>query len=187
MKVNEIRHRDAYQRDYDSSVSGMGKRQSQAYHDDGGANDESPELDPSEWYIVKDGKMFKVTVYPNQVQSAMEKGFSPSREEARARASNEGVDEDSGMLKVAKDDDKQTVLQNPSTGVQTQIDKTNPNAPRLTQDPTGKLQLTAPATGGGSGDGAPESKPNLVGKDVAVSQNNESVELVKMLTIAGLR
>jgi hypothetical protein len=116
----------------------------------------------------------------------MEKGFSPSREEARAKASNEGVDEDSGMLKVAKDDDKQTILQNPSTGVQTQIDKTNPNAPRLTQDPTGKLQLTAPATGGGEG-GAAEVKPNLVGKDVTVSQNNESADLVKMLTIAGLR
>ena len=32
--------RDAYQRDYDSSVSGMGKRQSYAYSQDGGANDE---------------------------------------------------------------------------------------------------------------------------------------------------
>lgn len=32
--------RDAYQRDYDSSVAGMGKRQSYAYQQDGGANDE---------------------------------------------------------------------------------------------------------------------------------------------------
>jgi hypothetical protein len=32
--------RDAYQRDYDSSVAGMGKRQSLAYQLDGGANDE---------------------------------------------------------------------------------------------------------------------------------------------------
>jgi hypothetical protein len=32
--------RDAYQRDYDSSVAGMGKRQSSAYQLDGGANDE---------------------------------------------------------------------------------------------------------------------------------------------------
>jgi hypothetical protein len=30
--------------------------------------------------------MFKVTVYPNQVQSAMSQGFSPSREEAKAKA-----------------------------------------------------------------------------------------------------
>jgi len=32
--------RDAYQRDYDSSVAGMGKRQSYAYRQDGGGNDE---------------------------------------------------------------------------------------------------------------------------------------------------
>jgi hypothetical protein len=32
--------RDAYQRDYDSSVAGMGKRDSYAYQQDGGANDE---------------------------------------------------------------------------------------------------------------------------------------------------
>ncbi len=45
MKVIEILsemrgRRDAYQRDYDSSVSGMGKRDSYAYQQDGGANDE---------------------------------------------------------------------------------------------------------------------------------------------------
>jgi hypothetical protein len=34
------RRHDAYTRDYHSSVSGMGKRQSAAYHADGGANDE---------------------------------------------------------------------------------------------------------------------------------------------------
>lgn len=45
MKITEILsemrdHRDAYQRDYDSSVSGMGKHDSYAYRMDGGANDE---------------------------------------------------------------------------------------------------------------------------------------------------
>lgn len=45
MKVTEILsetrdRRDAYQRDYDSSVSGMGKKDSLAYQQDGGANDE---------------------------------------------------------------------------------------------------------------------------------------------------
>jgi hypothetical protein len=85
--LDEMRdRRDAYQRDYDSSVAGMGKRQSYAYQQDGGGNDERHDLDPTEWYIVKDGKMFKVTVYPNQVQSAMSQGFSPSREEAKAKA-----------------------------------------------------------------------------------------------------
>jgi hypothetical protein len=83
--------RDAYQRDYDNSVAGMGKRDSYAYSQDGGGNDERHDLDPTEWYIVKDGKMFKATVYPNQVQSAMSQGFSPSREEAKARADQQGV------------------------------------------------------------------------------------------------
>lgn len=45
MKVTDLlgegwNRRDAYQRDYDSSVSGMGKHQSLAYQLDGGANDE---------------------------------------------------------------------------------------------------------------------------------------------------
>jgi hypothetical protein len=87
--------RDAYQRDHDNSVAGMGKRQSRAYQDDGGGNDERHDLDPTEWYIVKDGKMFKVTVYPNQVQSAMSQGFSPSKEEAQAKAKQQGVAEGS--------------------------------------------------------------------------------------------
>lgn len=34
------RRHDAYTRDYHSSISGMGKHQSRAYHADGGANDE---------------------------------------------------------------------------------------------------------------------------------------------------
>lgn len=49
--------RDAYQRDYDSSVAGMGKRQSQAYQADGGANDEGwdrPEYQaPQETYYIR--------------------------------------------------------------------------------------------------------------------------------------
>jgi hypothetical protein len=93
----------------------------------------------------------------------------------------DSMDENANMLKVAKDDDKQTILQNPSTGVQTQIDKTNPNAPSLTKDEaTGKLKLAAPAQGG-----AAEVKPNLVGKDVEVA--TESADLTAMLRIAGLR
>jgi hypothetical protein len=51
--------RDAYQRDYDSSVAGMGKRQSYAYQQDGGANDEGwdqPERSyqaPQETYYIR--------------------------------------------------------------------------------------------------------------------------------------
>jgi hypothetical protein len=92
----------------------------------------------------------------------------------------DSMEENANMLKVSKDDDKQTILQNPSTGVQTQIDKTNPNAPRLTQDDQGKLKLAATTQGDKT-----ELKPNLVGKDVEVA--TESAELTAMLRIAGLR
>lgn len=58
--------RDAYQRDYDSSVAGMGKRQSYAYQQDGGANDEGwdrPEYQaPQETYYIRfkdTGKVYK--------------------------------------------------------------------------------------------------------------------------------
>ena len=85
--------RDAYQRDYDNSVAGMGKRQSRAYQDDGGGNDERHDLDPTDWYFVKDGKMFAVSVYPRQEQEAIARGYSRSRQEAKAKASQQGVAE----------------------------------------------------------------------------------------------
>lgn len=96
-------------------------------------------------------------------------------------SANTGSLEETGMLKVAKDDEKQTILQNPTTGVQTQIDKTNPNAPRLAQDDKGKLTLQMPqgAQSGGLGD-----KPApLVGKEVQVDQM-PAMEAIKRL--AGL-
>lgn len=92
------------------------------------------------------------------------------------------VEENTGMLKVAKDDEQQTILQNPTTGVQTQIDKKNPNAPRLTQDDKGKLSLQMPqgAQSGGLGD-----KPQtLVGKEVQVDQMPEMVDIKRL---AGLQ
>jgi hypothetical protein len=89
---------------------------------------------------------------------------------------SDSVEENAGMLKVAKDDDQQTILQNPTTGVQTQIDKKNPNAPRLAQDDKGKLTLTMPKVGGA----APEKAPNLVGKDVQVSQMPEMVDIRRL-------
>ena len=46
MAESRWNRRDAYQRDYDSSVSGMGKRQSLAYQLDGGANDEGWDEEP---------------------------------------------------------------------------------------------------------------------------------------------
>jgi hypothetical protein len=92
---------------------------------------------------------------------------------------DKAIDE-TGELKVQKDDDKSTVLLNPTTGVQTQIDKTNPNSPRLTQDETGKLKLEIPKAGGTG----PEKAPNLVGKDVQVDQMPEMLDIRRL---AGLK
>ncbi len=56
-------------------------------------DDERHDLDPTEWYIVKDGKMFKTSVYPNQVQLAIAQGYSRTRDEAKAKAGEQGVAE----------------------------------------------------------------------------------------------
>jgi hypothetical protein len=56
-------------------------------------DDERHDLDPSDWYIVIDGKLMKASVYPNQHDQARAEGFSPTREQARARAANKGMAE----------------------------------------------------------------------------------------------
>jgi len=66
-KESRYDRRDAYQRDYDSSVAGMGKKDSYAYQMDGGANDEDHEGDARReqqaqsgtWYIRLNGKLIK--------------------------------------------------------------------------------------------------------------------------------
>jgi hypothetical protein len=85
--------RDAYQRDQDNAEYGMNKYQSRAYRADGGANDERHDLDPTDWYFVKDGKMFAISVYPRQEQEAIALGYSRTRAEARAKAGEQGVAE----------------------------------------------------------------------------------------------
>lgn len=59
-QLDEIRRPDAYTRDYNSSVSGMGKRQSAAYHADGGANDEG-------WDNEKPSRSSKPADHPHAV------------------------------------------------------------------------------------------------------------------------
>ena len=173
--------RDAYQRDYDSSVSGMGRRQSQAYQDDGGANDERHDLDPSDWYIVRDGKMFKLSVYPNQEQEAMSRGYSRTRDEARARASNEGVTEMDGAPGqiLAATGDKVTI--DNKDGTQTIAPKAS-----LTRDPTGKgfVLSKTPTPGGEKPD---EPKPGETVFKPATTEGTEKMnEAIKILRLAGL-
>jgi hypothetical protein len=57
-------------------------------------DDERHDLDPTDWYFVKDGKMFAVAVYPNQEQQAIAQGYSRTRDEAKAKAGRQGVAED---------------------------------------------------------------------------------------------
>jgi hypothetical protein len=56
-------------------------------------DDERHDLDPTDWYVVKDGKMFKTSVYPNQVQLAIAQGYSRTRDEAKAKADKQGAAE----------------------------------------------------------------------------------------------
>jgi len=134
--------RDAYQRDYDSSVSGMGRRQSRAYQDDGGANDERHDLDPTDWYFVKDGKMFAVSVYPNQEREAMSRGYSRTRIEARAKANDQDKTEAMGaevgkITKVDPATKKATLTK--ADGSSMEVDST-----ALKPTPDGKMQMDTP-------------------------------------------
>ena len=49
-------------------------------------DDERHDLTRTDWYIVKDGKLLKALIYPSQEAQARAEGFSPTREEARAKS-----------------------------------------------------------------------------------------------------
>ncbi len=136
------------------------------------------ELDRGPWYLKVNGKILKskgeVKVFDWKSGAAKYgQAILKNRPELQGKIFLTKKNQDdsiaeAGELKVQKDDDKATVLLNPATGVQTQIDKTNPNAPRLTQDEQGKLKLSMAQ---GAQSGGAEQKPNLVGKDVAIDAN----------------
>jgi len=65
-------------------------------------DDERHDLDPTDWYFVKDGKMFAVSVYPNQEQEAAARGYSRTRDEAKAKAANQGVAEGEGNQEIGQ-------------------------------------------------------------------------------------
>ena len=76
----------AYDRDKRSSETGFDRGNN---HRD----DERHDLDPSDWYIVKDGKMYKTSVYPRDEQEAKRRGYSRTRDEARADANTRSLEE----------------------------------------------------------------------------------------------
>jgi hypothetical protein len=63
-------------------------------------DDERHDLDPTDWYIVKDGEMFSASIYPRQVQQAISQGFSRTRAEAKAQVDSQGVAEDDSALQA---------------------------------------------------------------------------------------
>lgn len=132
--------RDAYQRDYDSSVSGMGKRDSYAYSQDGGGNDERHDLDPSDWYIVRDGKMYKTSVYPRNEREAIRRGYSRTRDEANAKAksTDEAMGAEVGKITKVDPATKKATLTKPD-GSSMEVDST-----ALKPTPDGKMSMDTP-------------------------------------------
>jgi len=107
-KESRYDRRDAYQRDYDSSVAGMGKRQSLAYQLDGGANDEGwdqPERSyqvPQQTYYIRfkdSGKVYK--------QKGVPKSFAnkaAANAYALAMIKNNPAHQDNILLTVSSED-----------------------------------------------------------------------------------
>jgi hypothetical protein len=87
-------------------LSEQGVAEGRGFSGVGGArdreDDEHHHLDPSDWFVFKDGKMYKVSVYPNQHDSARSHGYSPSREEAKAKAARGSQDVAEGKIDFAK-------------------------------------------------------------------------------------
>jgi hypothetical protein len=179
----------AYDRDYQSSVSGMGKRQSQAYQDDGGANDERHDLDPSDWYIVKDGKMYKTSVYPRDEQEARTRGYSPSREQARARAdadtrsTDEAMGADMGKITKVDPTTKKATLTKPD-GSSMEVDST-----ALKPTPDGKMSMDTPDTDELKTGTAVVSTENMMvpptDSSSPISGDEENVDLRRLRELAG--
>jgi len=56
-------------------------------------DDERHDLDPTDWYKKIGTKMYTASIYPRQVAQAQREGWHPTKEQARANASPEGVAE----------------------------------------------------------------------------------------------
>ena len=87
--------------------------ESRPFRGTGGAfnrgDDERHDLDPTDWYKVKDGKMFRVSIYPRQVKQAEREGYSRTQAEAKAAAGSQGVAE--GSLEEVSQDTSRSYAQ----------------------------------------------------------------------------
>lgn len=186
--IDEMRdRRDAYQRDYDSSVSGMGKRDSLAYQLDGGANDEGWDEEPRRSYSKPQQSkgMYFYNVPPEKEQDARLYGLrqtksgkwfsktqSSTLEKVFGRGrywepKNEATGAEVGKISKVDPATKKATLTKPD-GSSMEVDST-----ALKPTPDGRMQMDTPD--------ATELK---AGTSVV---STESADLTAMLRIAGLR
>jgi hypothetical protein len=111
-------------------------------------DDERHDLDPTDWYFVKDGKMFAVSVYPNQEREAMSRGYSRTRADAKAKASQQGVAEGSDSEELADE-------------VYAEFERTYPNLARRADERTIHAAIIDVLNYGG------DSNPSALAQDVA--------------------
>lgn len=186
--ISEMRYkRDAYQRDYDSSVAGMGKRQSLAYQLDGGANDEGWDDEPRQYHAkpqqskgmyfynvppekeltarafglrqTKSGKWYSKIKSPTN-----EKEFGPGR---YWEPKNEAMGAEVGKIAKVDPTTKKATLTKPD-GSSMEVDST-----ALKPTPDGKMAIDTP-----------DANEIKAGTSVV---STESADLTAMLRIAGLR
>ena len=123
----------AYDRDKRSSETGFDRGNN---HRD----DERHDLDPSDWYIVKDGKMYKTSVYPRDEQEATRRGYSRTRDEANAKAksTDEAIGADVGKITKVDPATQKATLTKPD-GTSMEVDST-----ALKPTPDGKMSMDTP-------------------------------------------
>jgi chorismate mutase len=99
-KQGSVKHKKSYMESLRTKIDQLKSKLAEAGMPfrgvDGAFNrgdDERHDLDPTDWYVVKDGKMFKTSVYPNQEKEAMARGYSRTRDEAKAKAGKQGAAE----------------------------------------------------------------------------------------------
>jgi hypothetical protein len=172
MEREDIEQEALYRQRGSSSAYDRDKRSSETGFDRGNnhRDDERHDLDPSDWYIVKDGKMYKTSVYPRDEQEATRRGYSRTRDEANAKAksTDEAMGADVGKITKVDPATKKATLTKPD-GSSMEVDST-----ALKPTPDGKMSMDVPDTD--------ELK---MGTNVVSTEDAQA--LTAMLRIAGLR
>ena len=142
MEREGIEQEALYRQRGSSSAYDRDKRSSETGFDRGNnhRDDERHDLDPSDWYIVKDGKMYKTSVYPRDEQEATRRGYSRTRDEANAKAksTDEAMGADVGKITKVDPATQKATLTKPD-GTSMEVDST-----ALKPTPDGKMSMDTP-------------------------------------------